>query len=188
MSDSPIRDFCDWPTKRQAAAELRVAEKTIERMVRRGEIEQAMQKRPGLGPIAVYNPTDIARAKERLSPVPFMADAPDTRSDVSKPETATALAQVLTAITDRLAALPQLPQPQEAVLHNCAVSEPHFLTLKQARAVSGLPAFVLRPVAIRVGRSLRVPRVELERIARNYGQVQNLVTVGRMSEASAAGV
>lgn len=53
-------------TKREAAAYLGVAEKTVERMVRRKELTQRTRKRPGMSPAAIYDPAELARAKAAL--------------------------------------------------------------------------------------------------------------------------
>jgi len=50
-----------WPTKKEAAAQLQVSEKTVERLAAAKQIERRERTRVGGSPIAVYNPQDIQR-------------------------------------------------------------------------------------------------------------------------------
>ncbi len=65
MSNKPVQppDLNHWLTKREAAQLLAVAEKTIERMADRAEIQKATRKRPGLPAQVVYHPGDLERIK-----------------------------------------------------------------------------------------------------------------------------
>lgn len=94
MSNSPAYD--DWLTKQQASQLLGVAEKTIDRLAARGEIQKATRQRPGLSPVTVFHPADIARVKaeRERSPAPFvMPPTVDVRpvSDTSNLDTSESL-------------------------------------------------------------------------------------------------
>jgi hypothetical protein len=71
MSRKPAANTNDWLTKQQAAQTLNVAEKTIDRLAARGELQKTMRKRSGLPPLAVFHPGDVQRiAVERDKPIP----------------------------------------------------------------------------------------------------------------------
>lgn len=78
----------NWLTKQQVAQLLCVAEKTVDRMAKAGDIQKAMRKRSGLPPLAVYHPDDVARMKsERSKPLaPFVMPNMDVGQVVDVPD------------------------------------------------------------------------------------------------------
>lgn len=85
MSTQPI-PLEHWLTKQEAASFLGVAEKTLDRMAARGEVQKSTRKLPGRPEVVVFHPDDIGRAKmERAkTPAPFIIQtAGGPVSDVS---------------------------------------------------------------------------------------------------------
>ena len=58
----------DWFTKSQAAAFLKISEKTIERLATKGTVRRATRKRPGVRPLPVYNPDDLEQIRDSQIP------------------------------------------------------------------------------------------------------------------------
>ena len=67
---APMREdtYKDWLTKKEAAAFLRVSEKTVERLAGKGDGRRAIRKRQGTRPSPVYSPDDLARVREAQAP------------------------------------------------------------------------------------------------------------------------
>jgi hypothetical protein len=168
-----------WPTKKAAAEYLGLAEKTLDRMAERGEIQKGLRRQPGRPPVVVFHPDDIERAKQEREPEPFVLPTNGTNGtgrelqplSQQQQTTAAALVQVLTAIADRIAE----PPAQQ-------LKEPFFLTMRQAREVSGLPPSYLREHfvesgrAVKTGRGWRIRRADLEQLGRDgqFGQVSKV--------------
>jgi hypothetical protein len=165
-------NYDGWLTKQEAAASLGLAEKTLDRMAESGKIQKGKRKRAGLPAIAVFHPDDVARIKAERGqeqPEPFLLPADGTARELqpaAQQQTTTALVQALTAIAERVTAPAEL-------------KEPFFLTLKQAREVSGLPTSYLRQHFIAVGRAVktgrgwRIRRADLEQFGRD-GHMSNV--------------
>lgn len=71
-------DYSTWLTKQQAADRIGCSTKTVEQFAKDRKIEQAVWRREGRGmPLAVYEPTDVARiaAERRGEAVPFVVPA-----------------------------------------------------------------------------------------------------------------
>src|SRR5512146_198105 len=79
-------NYDGWLTKQEAAHVLQVAEKTIDRMADRSELQKATRKRPGLPPVVVFHPDDVERARrERNKPLPaFLVPSVGQVVDVSR--------------------------------------------------------------------------------------------------------
>jgi muconolactone delta-isomerase len=58
-------DTSKWLTKAEAAKALMVSRKTVERLARRGELTQGWRRVPGKRAMAVFDPSDVQRLKER---------------------------------------------------------------------------------------------------------------------------
>jgi hypothetical protein len=123
----------------------------------------------------VFNPIDIGNLKNSMPPAPW----PVRQQDV--PAVASGLEKVvssLEAVLARLAAapLPALPPgPEAASEAPLALTEPYLLTLKQARAASGLPLKAVRPLAVKIGGRLRVNRLDLVEFTRQHRHPQTTV-------------
>lgn len=153
-----------WLTKAQAAQRLQSSEKHIERLAKRGRLQQAERKEPGKRPMAVFNPDDVGREMQgqntTLQIKPFIAPdslavpAPSGRRD--------------------LAALPS-PVPQIPAF-SVPVQDKLFLTIREAVAYSGLPISYLENLidtgklkAVEVGHSgkgvrRRIRKRDLEKL------------------------
>ena len=104
-----------WMTKAEAAHYLGVAEKTVERMASRKEVQKNIRYRRGLPPLIVFHPEDRIKEAREQPPEPFLVPAQSHTQQLPP-----ALVECLTAI--RLA------------------HEPYDLfTLKRAHEASGLP-------------------------------------------------
>jgi hypothetical protein len=69
MRNQPL-DLTSWLTKIQAAQELGVGTKTVDRMADKNQIRRDLRSRPGLATVAIFHPGDIQREKQRrMAPV-----------------------------------------------------------------------------------------------------------------------
>ena len=92
-----------WMTKLQAAQYFGVAEKTIDRLSARKQIQKTTRKLPGRGPFSIYNPEDLARIKEtQAKPLePFIVPANGSpESHAISPQPQAALVHALTTIAE----------------------------------------------------------------------------------------
>ena len=180
MSDTSKREpnhLDAWLTKAEVSAILGVAEKTVDRMSARKEIQKSIRYRRGLSPVVVFHPEDVNRIKEeRGQPLEsFIVPATSTRSQQLQPAQ-TALVDLLTALTDRLAE----PEPFD------------FVTLKQARSVSGLPGkylhqhFVKSGGALKIGGRWHIPRAKLIAFCRHLSDMSNVGHTSDMSKMAMA--
>jgi hypothetical protein len=115
------------------------------------------------------DPGDIEKLRAAHQPSAFVLPANGELVLTAGAQTSVALVRALTAIAERVAEL----------------KEPHFLTLKQARAVSGLPASFLHAHFVRTGRAVktgagwRIPQAHLDEFARNLDKTDR---TSKMSE------
>jgi hypothetical protein len=149
MSDP---DYSTWLTKQQAADQIGVTTKTIERLAQDGKIQQAAWRPENRGPErAVYHPDDVARiaSERRPGAAPFVLPALPAGNGNGRTHPPTS-----THMQTRPSAVPALP-PGEDVLRLLfgaalrAVSEksetpPLFLTIPEAAVVSGFSQAYLR--------------------------------------------
>lgn len=149
-----------WLTKKEAADTLNIGEKTIERYVAKGKIQQSWRKVEGRRPIAVYNPTDIEKLKPEHFRAEFVEIEPETKA-VAKAAPPPLAARNGAEMFQFLAAAMGSAQ-------TVALKEKLFLTVEEAAAYSGLPqAYLRRLIAeeklavIRSGKSF-IRRKDLE--------------------------
>ena len=164
MSETGGVDLSAWLTKREVAARLGVAEKTLERMSKRSEIQQATRKRPGSPGEVVYHPGDVERIAAEMSkpPAPFLmpADAPKTALVKSEPAAAPPPYQLT------FAAMAEMLRPADHV----RITERLFLTVDEAAEYSGLPKSYIREqiaagkFGMRTGGGWRIRRADLEKL------------------------
>jgi hypothetical protein len=69
METETRTDLAPWLTKSQAAHYLNSSEKHIERLAKRGRVQQAMRRQDGARTMAVFNPRDIERERARQTTV-----------------------------------------------------------------------------------------------------------------------
>lgn len=155
----------DWLTKQEAAAVLGMAEKSLDRMATRGEIQKTMRKRVGLAPQAVFHPGDIERAKAERERQPFVM--PATGNGTAGPTGVPALSSSGGAAVSLPAVLQTLA---EAIRPDgVRLAEKIHLTITEASAYAGLPKAHLRRLiadkklpALKTGAGWRIRRRDLE--------------------------
>lgn len=174
-------DYATWLTKQQAADRIGCSTKTVEQFAKDRKIEQAVWRRDGRGmPLAVYDPTDVARvaAERRGEAVPFVvppvgngnghgsvslarpaAGSPDAEAQQALAAGLTAFALALQSLTSHSSESSQSSQSFEKL----------FLTIAEASAVSGLSRTYLKRAcasetlkALRDGRRWKIKRTDLE--------------------------
>lgn len=152
---SETTDTSSWLTKGEAAHVLGVAEKTIERMAKRKQIQQAVRRRPGTASVAVFHPGDIENLKgqqaEAEKPGAFLMPAEKPQRQA---ETALSIVELLRSAAQR---------PAEVSL-----TDKLYLTVKEAVLLSGLPLGYLRSkmkdgslAALKTGAGWRIKRADL---------------------------
>ena len=145
----------DWFTKSQAAAFLKISEKTIERLAAKGEIRRASRKRPGVRPLPVYDPDDLQQIRDSQIPrVEIVSQA--------QPQQRSAL---VPRAVDLLPSLLQNLLPSDLPLRDKL-----FLTVKEAARFAGLPKATIRRLihaakipAVKAG-GWRIKRSDLEQL------------------------
>ena len=126
---APVSDMSEWPTLQDAARILGVSEKTVRRLIDRGELGSAKRKQPGLAPqIVVVHPGDLARETAKRMPKPFVM-----------PETQDGQMSLMQSTLSR-ASMAELIRCYVPPL---GVRDKLFLTLDEAAEFSGLPKAVL---------------------------------------------
>jgi excisionase family DNA binding protein len=137
-----------WPTKLDVTRETGISERTIERLIQRGEIRRELRHVPGRKPISILHPDDVVKLRaETLKPVPV------PKTELVKRENADTFP--LTAFL--------------AQFQNIKLTEKLYLTVKEASQFSGLPESYLRRQikaggipAVRIG-GYRIKRDDLVR-------------------------
>ena len=145
----------DWLTKTQAAAFLKISEKTIERLAAKGELRRESRKRPGVRPLVVYHPDDLQQIKDSQIPhVEIMAQADPQQQSALVPR------------ADLLPSLLQTLFPSD----NLPLRDKLFFTLKEAARFAGLPQATIRRLihaaklpAVKAG-GWRIKRSDLDNI------------------------
>ena len=145
----------DWFTKSQAAAFLKISEKTIERLATKGTVRRATRKRPGVRPLPVYNPDDLEQIRD--SQIPRVEIVPQ-----AEPQQRSAL---VPRAVDLLPSLLQNLLPSDLPLRDKL-----FLTVKEASRFAGLPQTTIRRLihaaaipAVKAG-GWRIRRADLEQL------------------------
>jgi hypothetical protein len=151
------QDLTGWLVKRDAARLLGVAEKTVERLAARGEIQKGTRKRPGSPSLVCYHPGDLeairqkqeAAARPSAFPVP-MAVTQD-RTEVQDRFLA-----ALETLLSRQAQQPALPAPPAPPIERTEpslieISVKLVLKLSEAQRLTGIPRSILLE-AIRAGK------------------------------------
>lgn len=80
--DSPL-DLAQWITKPDAARQLGVSTKAIERWTRRGKLQQRFRPQPGSPHVAVYHPDDLSALMGQRRPPHVMSDTAQERYTVA---------------------------------------------------------------------------------------------------------
>ena len=137
MPDDPLKD---WLTKTEAAAFLRVSEKTVERLATKGDVRRTTRKRHGVRPLPVYNPDDLQKVKD------------------SQTAQVQVVPQAEAGQTQALAPRVDLPSFLQSLVNGADVPlrDKLFLSVKEATRFSGLPESTIR----RLLRSGKLPGVK----------------------------
>ena len=146
----------DWFTKSQAAAFLKLSEKTVERLAAKGDLRRATRKRSGIRPLPVYDPADLQQIKDLQTPHVEIVTQADPQQQQS-------------ALVPRSDLLPSLLQnlfPSD----NLPLRDKLYLTLKEAARFAGLPQATIRRLihaaklpAVKAG-GWRIKRSDLEQL------------------------
>jgi len=157
-------NFTGGKPKGEVAEELKISERTLERLIQRKRIRRGYKRVPGRKPLAVLNPDDVARLKaETLAPLPLYGTSGCEVASASSTSTAplSALIPVAEGVLDFLQTLAQ----------DRWLSQQLMLDLEEARRYSGLSQGYLRQ-QIKAGKlravqdgGLKVSRLHLERLA-----------------------
>ena len=130
----------DWLIKTQAAAFLKVSEKTIERLATKGDLRRATRKRPGVRPLPVYDPDDLQKIKDsQVASVEIISQAEAPQRPALVPR------------VDLLPSFLQTLFPSDLPLRDKL-----FLTIKEAARFAGLPQATIR----RLIRAAKIPAVK----------------------------
>lgn len=179
-----------WPTQTEAAKQLQVSPKTIERYAAQGKCEMRKRQRPGKKAVNVCNPKDV----ERLMPKAYtLATNEPASADEPPLSTSTALAarredQEGAATLALIPAAAKFAGSFETIATRIAtfvqnvemtksLNEKLVLTIKEAAASGFSMAFLRRKVedgslkSFRDGRTIKIARASLDEFARR-GEIQ----------------
>jgi DNA-binding transcriptional MerR regulator len=142
-------DLSAWLTKPEAAKAIGASEKQIERLAKKGQIEQKFRTAPGQARVSIFHPGDVERIvnaqkttfRVQDSALATISDSIDARST----ETFSGLA----------AALARLAGVAEDVSRNAL--QTIYVPMGEAVRLTGLPANTIRRLA-REGRVARLSR------------------------------
>lgn len=135
-------NFEGWPTKAQLSKETGISERTLDRMVSKGELQQGYRQMPGRRPIALINPADAQKLRDSaMKPSAFLMqdENPPTLTHSDKSLALVKRSSTTDALTTAIQQAVQSAQMQATRL---------FLTLDEASEYSGLPkAYLSRALA-----------------------------------------
>ena len=157
MTDTPLSD---WLVIVEAAQQIGVSTRTVERLARAKRLEQRLRPQAGSPAVAVYNPSDVARlAKERRpAPPPFVLPRGSNGNGRASTESVRPSTETLLALQTGDDPIRQLaaafrafllspPSPPKDVTVAVMAETTLFLTLTEAVARSGLSrACLLRKI------------------------------------------
>jgi hypothetical protein len=146
---SQAADLSHWLTKREAADRLGCSERTIDRLIRKGEIQSTLRQRPRSRPETVLNPEDV----EYNMPQPHVMPPQPSQAIATRDELG-----LLTRVAQILHSPPPQPAPPRY---------PLWLSLTQACEYSGLgPGHIDRLIAQKIlivmRRPLRICKASLD--------------------------
>jgi excisionase family DNA binding protein len=122
-------DFSTWIPKADIAASLGVAERTVDRKIKKLRLRVAQRDVPGRRPIIVLHPDDAETLKaQTVSAVPMESDQSDGTEVAVRPALPPAARDLVAAV---MGTAPYPPRPL-------------FLSLRDASEYSGLPQAYLR--------------------------------------------
>jgi hypothetical protein len=155
-------DLSSWPVKSAVSSSLGISEKSVERWVQRGELEQRMRAERGRRSVAVYNPAHVAAlaAKLRLDRGAVAVLPPElVRDRVPALPVDDRLGGMVAKLVELLGARVIDPPARLTV----------YVSLPEAAAITGLAAATIQDLAARLqirtmpyGRGVRYRRADLE--------------------------
>lgn len=149
-------DLSAWLTKAEAAHALGSSEKHIERLAKKGAVQQLFRKAPGQARISIFHPGDIERVLAAQTPAfrtayaglsgnPEKALVPLDRIDNRSPDVWSSLASTLAGLSEFAQKL------------NAQHAKPSYVSIEDALRITGLSAATIRRLA-REGRIMRLSR------------------------------
>src|SRR5262245_54090384 len=128
-------DRNDWPTKAEVCKTLSLSMSQINNLVKARRLEIRMRKRPGLPPVGVVNPADVARELDQRQAVETRPHVLSEGTAVPAPAaTHSGLVKVTASAERRLIKLVNLRRQREML----GVGLPFWLTYDEAVIVTGL--------------------------------------------------
>lgn len=148
----------------EVAEELKISERTLERLIQRKRIRRGYQRVPGRKPVVVLNPDDVARLKaETLVPIPMYG--------ASGCEVTSALSTNTTPLSTLMHFAEGVLDFLHTLAHDSVLPQQLMLDLKDASRYSGLSQeYLSRQIkagklrAIKDG-GWKISRMDLERLA-----------------------
>ena len=123
-------NFAEWVTKLDAAEQLGISERTLERTIQKQRMRTAQRRIPGRKPITVIHPSDFAKLKRETVPA-TPNPSPEASTDLTVRPPSRAVQEFFQSL------LTTLPYPLKAL----------SLSIKEAAAYTGFSqAFLMRQV------------------------------------------
>ena len=138
-------DFAAWLTKQEAARAIGASEKQIERLAKKGQIEQKFRTAPGQARVSIFHPGDVQRIVDGQRTTFRVQETALSVSDRIDTRATDVFAQVLEHIAHVVEA--QNNWNERAV----------YVSLDEALRITGLSAATVRRLA-REGRVARLSR------------------------------
>lgn len=147
-------DLSTWYTKPQTLEKLNTSERTLDRIVERGELEKRDRRRPPLRPEPVYNPADVDKLADKEAGRSFLVPAgkENPRGAVLAPALQEAAAMLFEAMTKYIGEAGERDRALAQIMASLApesrpVELPLWIGIEQAASYSGLPKGLLRRLA-----------------------------------------
>lgn len=155
-------DLAAWLTKQEAARAIGVSEKQIERLARKGQIEQKFRTAPGQARVSIFHPGDVERIANAQRTTFRVNETALAVSDRADNRSSDVLWKHFDALPALLAGLSDL-----AAKFNAEHATTVYVSLDEAMRLTGLSGATIRRLA-REGRLARLSRkyrrVDLEKL------------------------
>jgi hypothetical protein len=146
-------DFASWLTKPEAAKAIGASEKQIERLAKKGQIEQKFRTAPGQARVSIFHPGDVQRIINAQKTTFRVQDSGNPENGLVRTD------NLDTRVTDAFAGLPALLAGLSdfAAKLNAEHFQAVYVSLDEALRITGLSAATIRGLA-RAGRVARLSR------------------------------